>query len=154
MTTEKKHIALLEQLLHQSRQDKLMYLNTADNQDLPLFKRFFNQQAIVRNKMFNDFNLLLSQLNVDVDAIMVKRSDIRQFMVTTPKREKNNPFNRCLKQDLLLKKQLEAILAIDKIEANHEIYRKQLAKIKQSIATNELHGVDVKYNAVTRHDLV
>lgn len=154
MSLDKKHIALLKQLLLQSRQDKLMYLNTADKQDLPTFKRFFNQQAIFRNSMFNDFSLLLSQFNINSDDIMVNRSDIRQFMMTTPKREKNNPFDRCLKQDLLFKKQLEALLSFDVDEKNHEIYRKQLAKINSSIATNELHSVDVKYKDYSTDNLV
>lgn len=145
MSSTKQHIALLEQLLTQSRNDKLMYLNAADKQDLPTFKRFFNQQAIIRNSMFNDFGLLLSQHNIEADTILLNRSDIRQFMMTSPKREKNNPFVRCLKQDLLFKKNLETLLEIDLDEKNHEIYRKQLVKINNSVATNELHSVDVQY---------
>ena len=145
MSSTKQHIALLGQLLTQSRNDKLMYLNAADKQDLPTFKRFFNQQAIIRNSMFNDFGLLLSQHNIEADTILLNRSDIRQFMMTSPKREKNNPFVRCLKQDLLFKKNLETLLEIDLDEKNHEIYRKQLVKINNSVATNELHSVDVQY---------
>ena len=145
MSSTKQHIALLEQLLTQSRNDKLMYLNAADKQDLPTFKRFFNQQAIIRNSMFNDFGLLLSQHNIEADTILLNRSDIRQFMMTSPKREKNNPFVRCLKQDHLFKKNLETLLEIDLDEKNHEIYRKQLVKINNSVATNELHSVDVQY---------
>lgn len=145
MSSTKQHIALLGQLLIQSRNDKLMYLNAADKQDLPTFKRFFNQQAIIRNSMFNDFGLLLSQHNIEADTILLNRSDIRQFMMTSPKREKNNPFVRCLKQDLLFKKNLETLLEIDLDEKNHEIYRKQLVKINNSVATNELHSVDVQY---------
>lgn len=145
MSSTKQHIALLGQLLTQSRNDKLMYLNAADKQDLPTFKRFFNQQAIIRNSMFNDFGLLLSQHNIEADTILLNRSDIRQFMMTSPKREKNNPFVHCLKQDLLFKKNLETLLEIDLDEKNHEIYRKQLVKINNSVATNELHSVDVQY---------
>ena len=145
MSSTKQHIALLGQLLIQSRNDKLMYLNAADKQDLPTFKRFFNQQAIIRNSMFNDFGLLLSQHNIEADTILLNRSDIRQFMMTSPKREKNNPFVHCLKQDLLFKKNLETLLEIDLDEKNHEIYRKQLVKINNSVATNELHSVDVQY---------
>ena len=120
-----------------------MYLNTADKQDLPAFKRFFNQQAILRNRMFNDFSSLLSEFNINIDDILLNRPDFKQLMMTTPKREKNNPFVRCLKQDLSFKKNLEALIDVDDREKNREMYLKHLDKINACIAHNELHCVDV-----------
>ena len=146
MSKTKQQLALLETLINQCRKDKLMYLNTADKQDLPTFKRFFNQQAILRNRMFNDFSSLLSEFNINAEDVLLKRPDLKQLMMTTPKREKNNPFVRCLKQDLLFKKNLEALIGLDVCEKNNETYVKHLDKINACIAHNELHSVEVYVN--------
>ncbi len=65
MSKEKEIIILLQRLLNQSRHDKLMYLNTADRQNLPTYKRFLNQQAIIRNSMFYKFSALLSDYGIE-----------------------------------------------------------------------------------------
>lgn len=120
-----------------------MYLNTADKQDLPAFKRFFNQQAILRNRMFNDLNALLSEFDVNAEDFLLNRPDFKQLMMTSPKREKTNPFMRCLKQDLVFKKNLETLIELDDHEKKQEVYFKYLDKINACIAHNELHSVEV-----------
>ena len=84
MSKEKECIVLLERLLNQSRQDKLMYLNAADKQDLPTFKRFFNQQALYRNRMFNELSARLSDFGIEAEDVLLKRPDIRQLMGASP----------------------------------------------------------------------
>ena len=151
MSKEKDCIVLLERLLNQSRQDKLMYLNAADKQDLPTFKRFFNQQAIYRNRMFNDFSMRLSDFGIEADNVLLKRPDIRQLMVASPKREKSNPFAKCLAQDQLFKKQLLSLIQID-TSGDSENYNKVLAKIEDSIETNQLYALEVSAKSLTSPD--
>lgn len=151
MSKEKDCIVLLERLLNQSRQDKLMYLNAADKQDLPTFKRFFNQQALYRNRMFNDFSMRLSDFGIEADNVLLKRPDIRQLMVASPKREKSNPFAKCLAQDQLFKKQLLSLIKIDAC-GDSEHYNKVLAKIEDSIETNELYALEVSAKSLTSPD--
>lgn len=151
MSKEKDCIVLLERLLNQSRQDKLMYLNAADKQDLPTFKRFFNQQALYRNRMFNDFSMRLSDFGIEADNVLLKRPDIRQLMVASPKREKSNPFAKCLAQDQLFKKQLLSLIQID-TSGDSENYNKVLAKIEDSIETNELYALEVSAKSLTSPD--
>ena len=151
MSKEKDCIVLLERLLNQSRQDKLMYLNAADKQDLPTFKRFFNQQALYRNRMFNDFSMRLSDFGIEADNVLLKRPDIRQLMVASPKREKSNPFAKCLAQDQLFKKQLLSLIQID-TSGDSEHYSKVLAKIEDSIETNELYALEVSAKSLTSPD--
>ena len=116
--SKKNTIILLERLLNQSRKDKLMYLNAADRQDLPAFKRFFNQQALFRNSMFYDFSTLLTEQGVEVEDVILKSPDIRQLMMTTPSRDKKNSFAECLSQDLLFKANLEELIQVDLTEKN------------------------------------
>ena len=151
MSKEKDCIVLLERLLNQSRQDKLMYLNAADKQDLPTFKRFFNQQALYRNRMFNDFSMRLSDFGIEADNVLLKRPDIRQLMVASPKREKSNPFAKCLAQDQLFKKQLLSLIQID-ASGESEHYNKVLAKIEDSIETNQLYALEVSAKSLTSPD--
>lgn len=151
MSKEKDCIVLLERLLNQSRQDKLMYLNAADKQDLPTFKRFFNQQALYRNRMFNDFSMRLSDFGIEADNVLLKRPDIRQLMVASPKREKSNPFAKCLAQDQLFKKQLLSLIQID-TSGDSENYNKVLAKIEDSIETNQLYALEVSAKSLTSPD--
>ena len=133
MAKEKNIIILLERLLNQSRQDKLMYLNAADKENLPTYKRFFNQQALYRNKMFNDFSAMLSDYGVEVEEVLLKRPDIRQLMSTSIKREKHNQFHKFLTQDILFLENLNALIAADQKDKNQVIYNNQLLKITASI---------------------
>ena len=137
MAKEKNIIILLERLLNQSRQDKLMYLNAADKENLPTYKRFFNQQALYRNKMFNDFSAMLSDYGVEVEEVLLKRPDIRQLMSTSIKREKHNPFHKFLTQDLLFLENLNALIVADQNEKNQVIYHNQLQKIAACIDNNK-----------------
>lgn len=137
MAKEKNIIILLERLLNQSRQDKLMYLNAADKENLPTYKRFFNQQALYRNKMFNDFSAMLSDYGVEVEEVLLKRPDIRQLMSTTIKREKHNQFHKFLTQDLLFLENLNALIAADQKDKNQVIYNNQLLKITACIDNNK-----------------
>jgi len=145
--SKKNKIILLERLLNQSRKDKLMYLNAADRQDLPAFKRFFNQQALFRNSMFYDFSTLLTEQGVEVEDVILKSPDIRQLMMTTPSRDKKNSFAECLSQDLLFKANLEELIQVDLTEKNVLIYQKHLIKIEASIEENDLFSTEVSAKA-------
>jgi hypothetical protein len=145
--SKKNTIILLERLLNQSRKDKLMYLNAADRQDLPAFKRFFNKQALYRNSMFYDFSNLLTEHGIEVEDVILKSPDIRQLMMTTPGRDKKNSFAECLSQDQLFKINLEELIQVDLTEKNVLIYQKHLIKIDASINENDLFSTEVSAKA-------
>lgn len=153
MSKEKDIIVLLERLLNQSRQDKLMYLNTADKQNLPSYKRFLNQQALYRNSMFNEYSTLLSTYGIEVEEVLLKRPDISQLMMTTVKREKTNPFEKCLAQDHIFKTNLEQLMVLDTLPKNLEIYQKQLDKIAACIEENDYFSEQVALKDLTSSDL-
>ena len=153
MSKEKECIVLLERLLNQSRQDKLMYLNAADKQDLPTFKRFFNQQALYRNRMFNELSARLSDFSIEAEDILLKRPDIRQLMGASPKRDKTNPFAKCLAQDQLFQKHLISLIQLDDT-GNVDGYRKLLTKIEESIETNQLFAIEVTAKSLSSPDFL
>ena len=114
-----------------------MYLNAADKENLPTYKRFFNQQALYRNKMFNDFSAMLSDYGVEVEEVLLKRPDIRQLMSTSIKREKHNQLHKFLSQDLLFLENLNALIAADQMDKNQLIYKNQMLKITACIDNNK-----------------
>ena len=120
-----------------------MYLNAADKHNLPAYKRFCNQQALYRNSMFNDFSAILSDFDIEVEDVLLKRPDIRQLMMTSIKREESNLFDKCLAQDLLFKENLQALIAVDISDKNQAIYHKQLRKIDACIEDNESYRQEV-----------
>ncbi|MGB2085730.1 MAG: hypothetical protein ACPHUE_01305 [Flavobacteriaceae bacterium] len=154
MSKNKQNIILLERLLNQSRHDKLMYLNAADKQDLPTFKRFFNQQALYRNNMFNDFNQILSNNGINIEDVLLKRPLLRQLMMTTPKRERLNPFINCLKADEIFKNSLEELILIEPEEELITLYHKHLDKINLCIEANQLYSIEVTAKQFTATDLL
>lgn len=154
MAKEKDIIILLERLLNQCRQDKLMYLNAADKQNLPTYKRFFNQQALYRNSMFNDFSAILSDYGIEVEEVLLKRPDIRQLMMTSIKREKSNPFDKCLAQDQLFRQNLVKLMSLDGVNKNQISYQKHLSKIESCIEDNEQFSEEIAVKSLTNSDLL
>ena len=120
-----------------------MYLNAADKQNLPAYKRFFNQQALFRNSMFNEFSALLSNFNVEVEDVLLKRANIRLLMMTSIQREKSNPFIKSLSQDQLFKENLCELITVDQEDKNQLIYHRQLTKINASIEENKCYNKEM-----------
>ena len=131
-----------------------MYLNAADKQNLPTYKRFFNQQALYRNSMFNDFSAILSDYGIEVEEVLLKRPDIRQLMMTSIKREKSNPFDKCLAQDQLFRQNLVKLMSLDGVNKNQISYQKHLSKIESCIEANELFSEEIAVKSLPNSDLL
>ena len=113
MSIEKNIRFLLEKLLNAYRENKILYLNSADSLYQPSFSRFFNHQAIIRNNMFFNISNILSEIGIEVEEVILKRPDIKQFMSTKIEREKEDLFNKNLKKDTELKEILQKLIKID-----------------------------------------
>ncbi len=146
MSIEKNIRFLLEKLLNAYRENKISYLNSADSLYQPSFSRFFNHQAIIRNNMFFNISNILSEIGIEVEEVILKRPDIKQFMSTKIEREKEDLFYKNLKKDIELKEILQKLIKIDGEKSRIEIYKKHLEKILKSIKENELYSVEVKEN--------
>ena len=135
---------LLEKLLNSYRENKISYLNSADSQYQPSFNRFFNHQAIIRNNMFFDISNILSEIGIEVEDVILKRPDIKQFMSTKIEKEKEDLFYKNLKKDVELKEILLKLIKIDSEKNRIEIYKKHLKKISESIKVNTSYSNEVK----------
>ena len=135
---------LLENLLNSYRENKILYLNSADSHYQPSFNRFFNHQAIIRNNMFFNISNILSEIGVEVEDVILKRPDIKQFMSTKIEREKEDLFYKNLKKDIELKEILLKLVKIDNKKNRIEVYEKHLNKISESIKANKSYSAEVK----------
>ena len=140
MSINKDISFLLEKLLNSYRENKISYLNSADSQYQPSFNRFFNHQAVMRNNMFFNISNILSEIGIEVEDVILKRPDIKQFMSTKIEREKENLFFKNLKKDIEIKEILHSLIKIDIKKNRIEIYKKHLKKISESIKTNKLYS--------------
>ena len=59
MSKKNQYIAILEKLLTHLKNSKLEYLKAADHADRSEKKRYFNKQALLRNRFFQE---ILSEL--------------------------------------------------------------------------------------------
>ena len=144
MGLEKNIRFLLEKLLNSYRENKISYLDSADSQYQPLFNRFFNHQAIIRNNMFFNISNILSELGIEVEDVILKRPDIKQFMSTKIEKEKEDLFYKNLKKDIELKDILLKLVKIDGEKKRREVYKKHLKKISESITANKSFSIEVK----------
>ena len=144
MSIDKNIRFLLENLLNSYRENKISYLNSADSHYQPSFNRFFNHQAIIRNNMFFNISNILSEIGVEVEDVILKRPDIKQFMSTKIEREKEDLFYKNLKKDIELKEILLKLVKIDNKKNRIELYKKHLKKISESIKANKSYSVEVK----------
>lgn len=151
MSIEKNIRFLLEKLLNAYRENKILYLNSADSLYQPSFSRFFNHQAIIRNNMFFNISNILSEIGIEVEEVILKRPDIKQFMSTKIEREKEDLFNKNLKKDTELKEILQKLIKIDGEKNRIEIYKKHLKKISESIKENKSFSIEVKENIFSNH---
>ena len=144
MHIEKNILFLLEKLLNSYRENKISYLNSADSQYQPSFNRFFNHQAIIRNNMFFDISNILSEIGIEVEDVILKRPDIKQFMSTKIEKEKEDLFYKNLKKDVELKEILIKLIKIDRENNRIEVYKKHLKKISDSNKVNKSYSIEVK----------
>lgn len=135
---------LLEKLLNSYRENKISYLNSADSQYQPSFNRFFNHQAIIRNNMFFNVSNILSEIGIEVEDVILKRPDIKQFMSTKIEREREDLFYKNLKKDIELKEILLKLIKIDIKKNRLQVYKKHLEKIFESIKANKSYSIMVK----------
>ncbi len=151
MSIQKETRFLLEKLLNAYRENKISYLNSADNQYHPSFSRFFNHQAIIRNNMFFSISNILSEIGIKVEEVILKRPDINQLMSTKIEREKEDLFYKNLKKDIQLKEILQKLIKVDGESNRTEIYKKHLKKILESIEENKSYSIEIKENILSNN---
>tara|TARA_B100001564_G_C20400945_1_gene561174 strand:- start:407 stop:712 length:306 start_codon:yes stop_codon:yes gene_type:complete len=94
--------------------------------------------------MFFDISNILSEIGIEVEDVILKRPDIKQFMSTKIEKEKEDLFYKNLKKDVELKEILLKLVKIDSENNRIEVYKKHLEKISESNKANKSYSIEVK----------
>lgn len=102
MSKRNRHIATLEKLLTHLRNAKLEYMKAADRALVSEDKRFFNQQAMIRNRFFQEILIELQSLGTSYDDLIVSRFNFDQLLISSIDHLKASAIEKCLEADKLL----------------------------------------------------
>ena len=94
--------------------------------------------------MFFNISNILSEIGIEVEDVLLKRPDIKQFMSTKIEKEKEDLFYKNLNKDIELKEILLKLVKIDSEKNRIEVYKKHLKKISESIKANKSFSIEVK----------
>ena len=102
MSKRNQHIATLEKLLTHLKNAKLEYLKAADRALVSEDKRYFNQQAMIRNRFFQEILSELQSLGTSYDDLVVSRFNFDQLLISSIDHLKASAIEKCLEADKLL----------------------------------------------------
>ncbi len=138
MSTNKEILGIYQKALNQCRSAKISYLKSADKQHLPEYKRFFNLQATVRNRIYNDLITLVNSKEVELAHSFLQNHNREGIMIATIGSEKQNAFSKAIELD---ESMIGLMLQITEIDVNTETQNELnrfVEKLKNSLHTNQI----------------
>ena len=133
MSSKTQFFAKLEKILTFLKNSKLEYLKASDRFNLPQNKRFFNMQATLRNRFFQDIASLLRSMNVEMDNLVINKLNFEQIVSSSNTKIKQSHLEKCIELDKQLVKLYEEALEIN---PNHDVLIHQNEKIAKVIQEN------------------
>ena len=133
MSSKTQFFAKLEKILTFLKNSKLEYLKASDRFNLPQNKRFFNMQATLRNRFFQDIASLLRSMNVEMDNLVINKLNFEQIVTSSNTKINQSHLEKCIELDKQLVKLYEEALEID---PNHDVLIHQNEKIAHVILEN------------------
>ena len=134
MSKYSKYIILLERLLTHHRNAKLNYLKAADHADKSEKKRYFNKQAMLRNRFFQEILSELQNLGMNYDDFVSSRFNFDQLLISSIDKLRSNALNKCLESDRFL---LETYRTLQDSEFQNEKFLQHSSSIEIAIEQNQ-----------------
>lgn len=141
MSKNSQYIVLLERLLTHHRNAKLDYLKAADHADKSEKKRYFNKQAMLRNRFFQEILSELQNLGMYYDDFVSSRYNFDQLLISSIDKLRANALDKCLESDRFL---LETYLSLQDSEFQNEKFLQHSSSIEIAIEQNEALASDYK----------
>jgi len=141
MSKNSQYIVLLERLLTHHRNAKLDYLKAADHADKSEKKRYFNKQAMLRNRFFQEILSELQNLGMYYDDFVSSRFNFDQLLISSIDKLRANALDKCLESDRFL---LETYLSLQDSEFQNEKFLQHSSSIEIAIEQNEVLASDYK----------
>ena len=102
MGKQNQYIAQLEKLLTHLKNAKLIYLKAADEANASEEKRFFNQEALLRNRFFQEVLSEIQTLGMSYDDLVIGGFNFNQLLISSVDILKNSTLDKCLQSDTIL----------------------------------------------------
>jgi len=102
MGKQNQYIAQLEKLLTHLKNAKLSYLKAADEANASEEKRFFNQEALLRNRFFQEVLSEIQTLGMSYDDLVIGGFNFNQLLISSVDILKNSTLDKCLQSDTIL----------------------------------------------------
>lgn len=134
MGKQNLYIAQLEKLLTHLKNGKLGYLKAADHANTSEEKRYFNQEALIRNRYFQEALSEIQNLGMSYDDLVVGGFNFNQLLISSIDTLKATALEKCIEADKILVEIYQSILALNqetKFESN-------LNRLTQASEQNEM----------------
>jgi hypothetical protein len=134
MGKQNLYIAQLEKLLTHLKNGKLGYLKAADHANTSEEKRYFNQEALIRNRYFQEALSEIQNLGMSYDDLVVGGFNFNQLLISSIDTSKATALEKCIEADKMLVEIYQSILALNqetKFESN-------LNRLTQASEQNEM----------------
>ena len=139
MSRNNQYIAILEKLLTHLKNSKLEYLKAADHADRSEKKRYFNKQALLRNRFFQEILSELQNIGIGYDDFVISRLNFDQLLISSIDKLRSNALNKCLESDKFL---LETYLSLRDSEFQNEKFLQHSSSIEIAIEQNQIYSSD------------
>ena len=139
MTKNNRYISLLEKLLTHLKNAKLEYLKAADHADRSEKKRYFNKQALLRNRFFQEILSELQNLGIHYNDLVTSRLNFDQLLISSIDKFKLNALGKCIESDKFL---LEIYLTLQESEFQNEKFLQHSSSIEIAIEQNQVFALD------------
>ena len=139
MSRNNQYIAILEKLLTHLKNSKLEYLKAADHADRSEKKRYFNKQALLRNRFFQEILSELQNIGIGYDEFVISRLNFDQLLISSIDKLRSNALGKCLESDKFL---LEIYLSLRDSEFQNEKFLQHSSSIEIAIEQNQIYSSD------------
>ena len=139
MYRNNQYIAILEKLLTHLKNSKLEYLKAADHADRSEKKRYFNKQALLRNRFFQEILSELQNIGIGYDDFVISRLNFDQLLISSIDKLRSNALNKCLESDKFL---LDTYLSLRDSEFQNEKFLQHSSSIEIAIEQNQIYSSD------------
>ena len=102
MGRQNQYIAQLEKLLTHLKNAKLTYLKAADEANASEEKRFFNQEALLRNRFFQEVLSEIQTLGMSYDDLVIGGFNFNQLLISSIDLLKKSTLDKCAQSDKTL----------------------------------------------------
>lgn len=137
MSRNNQYIAILEKLLTHLKNSKLEYLKAADHADRSEKKRYFNKQALLRNRFFQEILSELQNIGIGYDDFIISRLNFDQLLISSIDKLRSNALDKCLESDKFL---LEIYFSLRDSEFQNEKFLQHSSSIEIAIEQNQIYS--------------